>query len=130
MYHTAIPQTLLPGDLAKAIDAWRQAVLVMRPMANADFVRQLCEDIVKRAHLLSEQSRLRFVDVAIFLLDRSRAWVIEGLPLDQIGGKMPKTLSELGMMKLAEGSVVNKGQPLTPDELLGIKRNFKPIIIN
>lgn len=116
-------------DLMQAIDQWRQAVLIMHPVANADFVRALAEDIVKRASFISERHPVDFNRVARFLLDRSKAWIMEGLSLAEIGPKIPATLSDLGLMLLAEGSMVRKGKPLSGDELKAVKK-FKPKLLH
>lgn len=101
--------------LEEAMADWRQVAITCQPTANADYVRTVCEEIVRRARLLSEQSALRFPEVAGFLLTRSRAWVIGGLPVQKIGEKLPKTLGDLGMLKLAEGN--DTGGPLDGAEL-------------
>ena len=108
----------LTSDLTPLEDAmadWRQVAITCQPTANADYVRTVCEEIARRARLLSESSALRFPEVAGFLLTRSRAWVIGGLPVQKIGEKLPKTLGDLGMLKLAEGN--DTGGPLDGDEL-------------
>ena len=102
-------------SLEEAMSDWRQVAITCQPTANADYVRTVCEEIVRRARLLSEQSALRFPEVAAFLLTRSRSWVLGGLPIQKIGEKLPKTLGDLGMMKLAEGG--EDGEPLSGDEL-------------
>lgn len=101
--------------LEDAMADWRQVAITCQPTANADYVRTVCEEIVRRARILSEQSVLNFPQVAGFLLTRSRAWVIGGLPVAKIGEKLPKTLDDLGMLKLAEGS--DHGGPLDGKEL-------------
>ena len=101
--------------LEEAMADWRQVVITCQPTANADYARTVCEEIVRRARLLSESSALRFPDVAGFLLTRTRSWVLGGLPVQKIGDKLPKTLGDLGMMKLAEGG--EDGEPLSGDEL-------------
>lgn len=103
------------STLEEAMADWRQVAITCQPTANADYVRTVCEEIVRRARLLSESSALRFPEVAGFLLTRSRAWVIGGLPVQKIGEKLPKTLGDLGMLKLAEGN--DQGGPLDGEEL-------------
>jgi len=116
--------------LETAVENFRRSVLTANPTANSDFVRAIGEDIVKRANILSTSAILRFVDVALFLLERAEYWVIrDQLPLDQIGGKMPKNIKELGMLKLAEGSAKRRGAPLTNAEIAAV-RNAKPNIIH
>lgn len=101
--------------LNEAMQDWRRVVHHAQPMTNADYVRTVCEEIVRRAQLLSTNSRLNFPEVAAFLLMRSRAWVLGGLPVQKIGEKLPKTLGDLGMMKIAEGGA--NGEPLSVNEL-------------
>ena len=101
--------------LEEAMADWRQVVITCQPTANADYVRTVCEEIVRRARLLAESSALRFPDVAGFLLTRTRSWVLGGFPVQKIGDKLPKTPGDLGMMKLAEGG--EDGEPLSGDEL-------------
>lgn len=116
--------------IEKAMENFRRAVLIAHPTANADHVRVLAEEIVKRADILSTQSILRFHDVAQFLLERSQQWVIrDGLALNQIGPSLPKNLTDLGMLKLAEGSANKAGQPLSPQEIAAV-RKAKPNIIH
>lgn len=115
-------------DREARLAAWRQAVHVTHPTASPDFVRNIADDIMQRARLLSTQSILRFDDTAVFLLEAALRWVIrDGLPLDQIGGKMPKTLGDLGMLKLAEGG--KDGGPLSAKEIQAV-RQAKPNIIH
>ena len=102
-------------SLEEAMSDWRQVAITCQPTANADYVRTVCEEIVRRARLLAESSALRFPDVAGFLLTRTRDWVLGGLPVQKIGEKLPKTLGDLGMLKLAEGN--DTGGPLDGDEL-------------
>ena len=111
-------------SLEEAMSDWRQVATTCQPTANADYVRTVCEEIVRRARLLAESSHLRFPEVAAFLLTRSRSWVLGGLPVQKIGEKLPKNLHDLGMLKLTEGGV--NGGPLTAKE---IKASNKPRII-
>lgn len=113
--------------LEEAMADWRHVAVTCQPTANADYVRTVCEEIVRRAQLLAETSALRFPEVAGFLLTRTRAWVLGGLPVGQIGAKLPKTLGDLGMMKLAEGG--ENGEPLSADELKKALRH-KPRILH
>jgi hypothetical protein len=101
--------------LDDAMQDWRRVVLTTQPTANADYVRTVCEEVVRRAQILSGQNRLRFPEVVAFLLMRSRAWVFGGLPVSKIGEKMPKTIHDLGMMKIAEGG--STGGPLDEADL-------------
>ncbi len=113
--------------LEEAMADWRQVVITCQPTANADYVRTVCEEIVRRARLLAESSHLRFPEVAAFLLTRSRSWVLGGLPVQKIGEKLPKNLHDLGMLKLAEGS--EDGGPLSGKELQSAM-SHKPRIIH
>lgn len=115
------------SSLEKAMAAWRRIVIAHHPTANESYILTVCEEVVRRAELLSETSGLRFHEVAGFLLTRTSRWVIGGLPLSQIGGKLPKTLGDLGLMKLAEGG--ENGEPLSGDELKKALRH-KPRIIH
>lgn len=113
-----------------AMENFRRAVLIAHPTANADHVRIVAEEIVKRADILSTQSILRFYDVALFLLERAQQWVIrDGLALNQIGPSLPKNLKDLGMLKLAEGSADKAGKPLSPQVIAQV-RKAKPNIIH
>lgn len=103
------------ATLEEAMADWRRVACMMQPGVNADYVRTVCEEIVNRARILSTQSVLNFPEVAAFLLTRSRAWVLAGLPVNKIGGKLPKTLGDLGMMKIAEGG--QNGEPLSVENL-------------
>lgn len=114
-------------SLEAAMEDWRKVALTCQPTANADYVRTVCEEIVRRARLLAESSALRFPDVAGFLLTRSRSWVLGGLPVQKIGEKLPKNLHDLGMLKLAEGS--EDGGPLSGKELQSAM-SHKPRIIH
>lgn len=102
-------------SLEEAMDDWRRVACTAQPAANADYVRTVCDEIVNRARMLSETSKLNFPEVAAFLLTRSRAWILGGTPINNIGAKMPKTLGDLGMMKIAEGGA--HGGPLSVTDL-------------
>lgn len=124
-----IPGIPVPGaqefvKLEEAMANWRQVAITCQPLANADYVRTVCEEIVRRAQIISRENPVRFEDVAGFLLTRTRAWVLGGLPITSIGGKLPKTLHDLGMLKLAEGGP--NGGPITPAEINALN---KPRII-
>lgn len=115
-------------DLEVRMEAWRRFVLIANPMANADHVRKLAEDIVGRANVLSIHYPVRFYDVALFFLERTQGWVMNGIALDQIGGKMPKNLDELGVLMMTEGSQERFGGPLTAKELAPVIKASKKII--
>jgi hypothetical protein len=115
-----MPGVLPPGSqhlvrMEEAMSDWRMVAIRAQPMVNADYIRTVCEEIVRRAEILSRESTLRFEEVAGFLLTRTRAWVLGGLPVTKIGEKLPKNLHDLGMLKLAEGSIT--GGPLTDDDI-------------
>lgn len=101
--------------LEEATADWRRVVIGAQPTANADYVRTVCEEIVRRAEVISREAPVAFPEVAGFLLMRTRAWVLGGLPVTKIGAKLPKNLSDLGMLKLAEGG--RDGGPLSEAEL-------------
>lgn len=101
--------------LEQAMDDWRRVACQCQPAANADYVRTVCDEIVNRARMISMSSALNFPEVAAFLLTRSRAWILGGLPINNVGAKMPKTLGDLGMMKIAEGGA--HGGPLSTADL-------------
>ena len=124
-----IPGFPIPGaqqvvKMEEAMADWRQVAITCQPMANADYVRTVCEEIVRRAEIIARENPVRFEDVAGFLLTRTRAWVLGGLPITSIGAKLPKNLHDLGMLKLAEGGLT--GGPLTDAD---IKALNKPRII-
>lgn len=78
---------------------WREAVQIAQPTANSAYVRTVCEEVVRRAHILSELHRLNFPEVAAFLLMASRDWVLGGDKVENVGKRMPKTLHDLGVLK-------------------------------
>lgn len=112
--------------LEEAMADWRRVAMTCQPDANADFVRVVCENVVNRARLLSGLADLRFPDVAAFLLLRSRAWILGGLPVGDLIDRLPQTLGDLGMMKLAEGG--EDGEPLSVVELQRAMRHKRRII--
>jgi hypothetical protein len=107
--------------LEQQMVSWRQIVLTHNPALNADYVRTVCEEIVRRAYLISTTSPLRHEEVARFLLERSLAWVMAGTPVQQIGGRLPKTLGDLGMLRIAEGAA------LTDQEIAAIRNVKRPV---
>lgn len=117
-----------PGDIEPKLIQFRQLAQIANPTANADFIRAVGDDIVKRAHVLSLHYPVDFMTVAVFLLERAADWATQSVPLDQIGGRMPKDLAELGMLKLAEGSAMAQGKPLTPTELQPVLKGKRHII--
>lgn len=116
------------GDIEPKLIRFRQLAQLANPTANADFIRAIGDDIVKRAHVLSTHHPIDFMTVAVFLLERAADWATQNVPLDQIGGRMPKTLHDLGMLKLAEGSAMAQGKPLTPTELQPVLKGKRHII--
>lgn len=124
-----IPGMKIPGQaeyvqMEEAMADWRRVAVMSQPMANADYVRTVCEEIVRRAQIIARENPVRFEEVAGFLLTVTRRWVLGGLPITKIGEKLPKNLHDLGMLKLTEGGV--NGGPLTAKE---IKASNKPRII-
>lgn len=110
-----VPNIKALVSLEEAMADWRQVVITSQPAANPDFVRATCDEIVNRARMLSTTSNLNFPEVAAFLLTRSRAWVLGGLPVNNVMAKIPKTLGDLGLMKIAEGG--QHGEPLSTADL-------------
>lgn len=126
--HSNFRHTPETAQLEKRMELWRRTAVIGNPTANGDYIRTVCEEIVRRAQILSRQSPLNFLDVAVFLLDRSEAWVMGGLPINEIGKKMPKNLTDLGTLKLTEGSAERPGGPLTAKELKPAIKASKTII--
>lgn len=93
--HTPLPLV----SMEEAMQDWRQAVMIAQPLANSAYVRTVCEEVVRRAHILSELHRLNFPEVAAFLLMTSRDWVLGGDKVENVGKRMPKTLHDLGVLK-------------------------------
>lgn len=110
-----IPGTKEVTILEEAMADWRQVAVTTNPTVNADYIRTVCEEIVRRAEIIARESPVSFPEVAGFLLTRSRAWVLGGLPIQKIGEKMPKNLHDLGMLKLAEGGI--DGGPLDAKDI-------------
>jgi hypothetical protein len=108
--------------LEQQMSVWRQVVLTHNPALNADYVRTVCEEIVRRAALISTTAPLRHEEVAKFLLERSLAWVMAGAPVQSIGGRLPKTLGDLGMLRIAEGAA------LTDTEIAAIRNVKRPVL--
>lgn len=102
------------------MERWVALVGASRLGTSEEYIRVVCKEIVERARILSLHSFLRFPDVAEFLLDRALAWAHAGLPLNQIGSRLPKTLDDLGALKIAEGG--RDGGPLSSHELKQVKR--------
>ena len=108
------------SPLDRRIQAWLRAVVSGRPGANPEYAASICREIVQRANILAGQSYLKRDNVAEFLLDRTLAWVAEGTALDKIGPRLPKSLSDLGALKIAEGG--RGGGPLSKAQLKQVKR--------
>lgn len=97
---------------------FRQVAVACQPHLSGDYIRTVSEEIVRRAKVIGEAHPVDFHGVALFLLERSTSWVSGGLPVAKIGEKLPKDLSSLGMMKIAEGG--KDGQPMTREELAAV----------
>lgn len=102
---------------------WRQVVITSQPTANADYVRTVCEEIVRRAQIISQSGPVEFARIANFFLDRTQAWVLGGLPVSAIGAKLPKNLQELGFMVMQENVNPLTGGPITPADLKHASEN-------
>lgn len=120
------PRRMTPEEAAVDLrmEQWRKTVCTIHPMASGDYIRTLSEEIVRRAVILSQHWPIRALDVAVFFLERTEAWVMGGLALNQIGHKLPKNLREIGIMMMAEGSPHMAGLPLTKEDLADIKKQI------
>ena len=121
-------QVAFVQDLERRMAQWRRIAAIGHPATSADYIRTVCEEIVRRAEILSTLWAVDFKTVAVFLLERSEAWVMAGLPIEQIGRKLPKNLTDLGIMKLSEGSDQTPGAPLTGAELKQVSKHFRKTI--
>ncbi len=90
--------------LRTAVEDWQRVACMCDGTASPDYIVQLSGIIVERARKLSTESDLEFSAVAGFLLERSRMWLFEGLPVSQVEARLPADLHALGMLKLAEGT--------------------------
>lgn len=122
------PHTAESADLARRTEEWRRLAILGNPLVNADYIRVVADEIVKRAEILATLHPLNFYTVAVFLLERSAAWVMTGLPINEIGPKLPKNMTQLGVLKMSEGSDVNYGRALTAEELKPVVKHFQKII--
>ena len=123
------PHTPETADLDTRMQTWRRIAVVGNPLANGDYVRTVCEEVVRRAAILAGlNSRLRPLDTAVFLLERSQAWIMTGTPINEIGGKLPKSINDLGVLKMQEGSDEAMGAPLTTRELEAVAKASRKII--
>lgn len=84
----------------EAMQDWRQAVITAQPIANADFVRTVCQSILKMAHKMASENNLNFPEVAAFYLMTTRQWCIGGFPVAGVLNRLPTTLHDLGLMKI------------------------------
>jgi hypothetical protein len=123
------PHTPESADLLSRMEQWRRLAVIGNPLINADHVRTVCEEVVRRAQLIAQQhASLRPLDIAVFLLERSQAWLMAGTPIGEIGRKLPKTMSDLGVLKMSEGSDEVMGAPLTGRELKAVAQASRKII--
>lgn len=124
------PSRLSPEEakLEFRMQEWRRLALLGQPTANPDYVRTVSEEIIRRAKIISEQSPVRFLDVAVFFLERTESWLMQGLPMTSIGPRLPKNVTELGLMKMAEGSAQIPGGALTAEELKAVAKSSRKII--
>lgn len=116
------------ADLLNRVQAWRRFVSISNPLANGDHIRILADGIVFRAQQLAADYPVRFYDVALFLLERTQGWVMNGTPLDQIGPKLPKNLDDLGVLIMSEGSQEAFGAPLSAKEMQAVVKASKQIV--
>lgn len=103
----------LEADMAK----WRQVALTAHPTANADYVRTVCEEIVRRGQIICRGSPADPHKVVPFLLEVTRRWLLGGLRIEAIGAKLPRDISGLGMLIVELNVNPNTGEPLTDKEL-------------
>lgn len=124
------PHAIRPeqAELVKAMAEWERLVRIGAPAYGPSYIHTVCEEIVKRAEIIASQHPVNFFLVAGFFLERTQAWVMTGLPVEQIGPKLPKNLTDLGVMKMTEGSDVNYGGALTKAELAPVVKHFKKIV--
>ena len=87
----------------EAMQDWRQAVCTAQPLANADFVRAVCQNILHLAHRLAMENNLKFPKVAAFLLMASRQWCLGGFPVTKVLDRIPTDLHGLGLLKIEVG---------------------------
>lgn len=103
----------LETDMAK----WRQVALTVYPTANADYVRTVCEEVVRRGQIICRSSPADPQKVVPFLLEVTRRWLLGGLRIEAIGAKLPRDISGLGMLIVELNVNPNTGEPLTDKEL-------------
>lgn len=112
------------AEIERKMEQFRRTACLAEPMTNADYIRTVSEEIVRRAQILGQHWPIRVLDVAAFFLERSEAWILSGTPVNQIGPKLPKNLNDIGLMMIAEGSQQLSGLPLTREELAVIKKEM------
>ncbi len=127
MKYPVLPLAASPEeiDLLSKMEHFRMVACRAEPMTNADYIRTVSEEIPRRAQILSQHWPIRFLDVAGFFLERAEAWILGGLPVNQIGHKLPKNLREIGILMMAEGSQQLSGLPLSSAELAEIKKQLR-----
>lgn len=103
------------GPLERRMAQWCAAVQKGHPLANPHFIEATCKEVFLRAVALGAYPGLDVIKVATFLLDRSEAWVFAGEKIDKIVPRLPRTATELGLLKMSEGGPL--GQPLPQHEL-------------
>ena len=54
-------------SLEEAMADWRRVAVTCQPTANADYARTVCEEIVRRARILSKHCDLMFVVLGFFV---------------------------------------------------------------
>lgn len=101
-------------SLEDAMNDWRNSVGIMYPALRGEYVRTVCEEIVRRADRIARSSSLSFPELAGYFLTRTREWVKQGLPVQKIGAKLPKDLEGVGMLLIEQGL---DGKPLSAEEL-------------
>lgn len=106
---------LTPLSLDQAVVEWQRCVIQRHPHVRIQAARRAVTTVIQRARILSAVNKLNFPEVAAFLLDRSLSWALDGKRMDKIEADLPKTLGDLGMLKIAEGG--KDGEPLEMSEL-------------
>lgn len=113
------------NELKARMERWKAVATMGEPLTNRVLITTICEEIVRRAFALAQQSDLRPHEVATFLLERSEAWLIAGRKVGEIGRDIPRTLGELGLLKLREGSDTVVNAPLSKYELAAVAKATK-----
>jgi len=113
----AAPQFQKLATLETDMNNWRQVAMTCQPTVNADYVRTVCEEIVRRAQLICQSSPADPDKVIPFLLEATRRWVMEGVPVGQLGLRVPKTIDELGILIVKMNLNPTTGEKLSAREL-------------